>query len=180
MTGGHGGGDSSPCHPSRCSAASYGAVDRADEEIFQKHADELTRFATGLVGPADAADVVTEAVVRAMTSRQWPGVSNRRAFLFRSVLNEARMRQRAKHRRHRRELQAAREPTPDPSESDLSVRLLVDEQLPAQQRAVILLTYWADLDVPSVAQLLGISEGSVKRHLARARARLRKVMMRDE
>jgi RNA polymerase sigma factor (sigma-70 family) len=48
--------------------------------------------------------------------------------------------------------------------------------LSARQRAVIVLTYWADLDPRHVAERLGISEGSVRRHLARARAHLRKVL----
>jgi DNA-directed RNA polymerase specialized sigma24 family protein len=45
-----------------------------------------------------------------------------------------------------------------------------------QQRAVVLLTYWADFDARSISVLLGISDGSVHRHLARARARLREVL----
>jgi RNA polymerase sigma factor (sigma-70 family) len=49
-------------------------------------------------------------------------------------------------------------------------------KLSVRQRAVIVLTYWADLDPPTVAERLGISEGSVRRHLARARAHLREVL----
>lgn len=44
---------------------------------------------------------------------------------------------------------------------------------------MVLLTYWADLDPGTVAERLGISEGSVRRHLARARARLREVLDAD-
>jgi RNA polymerase sigma factor (sigma-70 family) len=55
------------------------------------------------------------------------------------------------------------------------VRIAV-ASLSVRQRAVIVLTYWADLDPCSVADWLGISEGSVRRHLARARARLREVL----
>ena len=40
--------------------------------------------------------------------------------------------------------------------------------LSVRQRAVIVLTYWADLAPADVADRLGISEGSVRRHLARA------------
>ena len=50
------------------------------------------------------------------------------------------------------------------------------DRLSVQQRAVILLTYWMDLDPKSTAERLGISEGAVRRHLARARARLREVL----
>jgi RNA polymerase sigma factor (sigma-70 family) len=41
---------------------------------------------------------------------------------------------------------------------------------------VVVLTYWEDLTVEQVAGTLEISEGSVRRHLARARARLREVL----
>lgn len=167
-------------HPDGGPAASYVAVDQVDEETYRKHADELTRFATGLVGPSEAQDVVSAAVFRAMTSRQWPEARNRRAYLFRSVLNEVRMRHRASRRRSRREMQAALPIAELSPETDLSLRLLVSRHLTTQQRAVILLTYWADLDVASISSLLGVSEGSVKRHLARGRARLRKVMTDDE
>jgi len=45
-----------------------------------------------------------------------------------------------------------------------------------QQRAVIHLTYWEDLTPSVVATRLGVSEGTVRRQLARARDRLRKVL----
>jgi RNA polymerase sigma-70 factor (ECF subfamily) len=46
--------------------------------------------------------------------------------------------------------------------------------LSARQRAVVFLTYWADLDGRGVAEMLGISEGSVRRHLHLARETLRR------
>jgi DNA-directed RNA polymerase specialized sigma24 family protein len=35
-----------------------------DKEVYRKYADDLVRFATGLVGPTDAPDVVSEATLR--------------------------------------------------------------------------------------------------------------------
>ena len=58
-----------------------------DEAIYRKHADELVRFATGLVGPFDAADVVADACMAAFRSWGWNGVSEQRANLYRAVLN---------------------------------------------------------------------------------------------
>jgi RNA polymerase sigma factor (sigma-70 family) len=46
------------------------------------------------------------------------------------------------------------------------------ERLSMQQRAAVLLTYWADLPVEAVASQMGVSTGSVKRHLARAHKHL--------
>ena len=56
---------------------------------------------------------------------------------------------------------------PDPEVLEAVARLSV------RQRAVIVLTYWNDLDPKSVATLLGLSEGTVRRYLARARANLK-------
>jgi DNA-directed RNA polymerase specialized sigma24 family protein len=44
----------------------------------------------------------------------------------------------------------------------------------------VVLTYWCDLDDEAIAELLGISPGSVRRHLARGRDRLRRSIQRDE
>ena len=44
------------------------------EAAYRRHSDELIRYATVLVGPDDASDVVTDAMVRvfASTCRQFP------------------------------------------------------------------------------------------------------------
>src|SRR5688572_25536381 len=75
----------------------------SDAEVYEKYAEELIRFSTSLVGPSDAPDVLSMAVVQALASSQWAGVSNRRAYLYRSVLNAARSRRRAEQRRRARE-----------------------------------------------------------------------------
>jgi RNA polymerase sigma factor (sigma-70 family) len=143
-----------------------------DEEIYAKHADALVRFATGLVGPFDAPDVVSDAVIRAMTSRHWRNVSNHKAYLYRSVLNEARMHHRSTMRRRAREAAAVRdEPTYLP-EIHPEVLAAVGK-LSSRQRASVFLTYWEGLTPGEVALRIGVSEGSVRRHLARARRKLR-------
>ncbi len=50
-------------------------------------------------------------------------------------------------------------------------------RLSSQQRAVVFLTYWDDLDARAVADLIGVSEGTVRRQLGRARDRLREVLI---
>lgn len=59
------------------------------EEIDRKHIEELVRFATGLVGPFDAQDVVTDVCLSAFGSSSWRTVANRRTYLYRSVVNHA-------------------------------------------------------------------------------------------
>lgn len=149
-----------------------------DDELYRKHADELTKLATGLVGPSDAADVVSSAVLGCVSSRRWNTVDDRRAYLFKSVVNEAAKWHRSNSRRQVREAAAVRSaefevPVPRPEV------LAAIRDLSFRQRAVIVLTYWADLTPRDVARTLGISEGAVRRHLARARRRLREVLHDD-
>ena len=98
-----------------------------DEEVYRKHAEELTRFATFLVGPDHAPDVVSDAVLSAFSSRSWPAVGDRRAYLLRSVLNAARMLARSSAQRHERE--RAR---PAPSRSGRWVRILTTDATPSR------------------------------------------------
>lgn len=49
-------------------------------------------------------------------------------------------------------------------------------ELSPQQRSVVYLAYWEDLSVADIAGTLEVSEGTVRRQLARARDRLRKVL----
>ena len=44
------------------------SVEEADAEVYRKHADDLIRFATGLVGPSDASDIVSEAFLSCLNS----------------------------------------------------------------------------------------------------------------
>lgn len=142
-----------------------------DEQVYRSYAVELTRYATALVGPFDAADVVTDACLKAFAAKGWPQVSNRRAYLYRAVLSVATDHHRATLSRRIRELRTASPESAPPVEVDIDVLRAV-ERLSMQQRAAVLLTYWADLPVEEVADRMGITTGAVKRHLARARRRL--------
>src|SRR5215210_5691077 len=86
---------------------SVGTEREAAGEVYARHASELVRFATVLAGPSGADDLVASAVLKAFTNPGWAGVQNRRAYLYRAVLNEARQEGRANVRRLRREQLAA-------------------------------------------------------------------------
>lgn len=143
-----------------------------DEEIYNKYSEELVRFATGIVGPWEAEDVLSAAVLSTVYSKHWPEVRNKRAYLYRSVLNQAMMLQRSSASRRLREIKTAPRDRCEDQYQDPEI-LDVVSGLSLRQRAVIVLTYWSDLDASQVAKLLDISEGAVKRHLARARTHLR-------
>jgi RNA polymerase sigma factor (sigma-70 family) len=144
-----------------------------NEQTYRNYSVELTRYATGLVGPFDAPDVVTDACLKAFESRKWPDVVDRRAYLYRTVLSVATDHHRKTRSRRLRETKTATRPDIPDATADLDFDVLeAVERLSVQQRSAVFLTYWEDLSPDAVADRMGISTGSVKRHLARARKRL--------
>lgn len=151
-------------------------ISRTDAEVYQQHAQELTRYATVLVGPDHAHDVVADAVLRAFGAPMWNDVGNQRAYLFRSVLNGAHTFHRARRRRRRRETAANRSQLlRQPTEPSIDALRALDALTPGQ-RSIVYLSYWEDQTAEQIAGLLDVSEGTVRKQLARARERLRIVM----
>jgi RNA polymerase sigma-70 factor (ECF subfamily) len=156
---------------SRASGGIVEVMDQRDEELYDKHADELIRFATTLVGPSLAEDVVANAVIRSMTAKSWPSVTEPRAYLFRSVLNEARSMGRTDRRREAREVAATSSERASSSDVSLEVRSAV-AQLSLRARSVLYLAYWHDLSVDEIAAMLSLSRRSTERALTNARRTL--------
>jgi RNA polymerase sigma-70 factor (ECF subfamily) len=146
-------------------------------DAYRDNAADLIRYATVLVGPSDAPDVVSDAVIGVMSSGKWDGVNNPRGYLFRAVLNQAISHKRSGARRRKREERST--PTlsivPEADATSIDAHRAL-AQLSAQQRAVVYLTYWEDVTPAQIAALLDISEGSVKKQLARAREQLRRIL----
>ena len=146
------------------------AIDPAAVEAYEKHASDLVTYATALVGPTDAEDVVAEAMLGVFTRVRWPSVREPRGYLFRCVLNQARQAERRRSVGRTKEAAASVRSVADDEPLD-DLGLLA--ALSVRERSVIYLTYWVDLTPSAVADLLDLSEGAVKRYLARARAKLR-------
>ena len=138
----------------------------SDETIYTKHKDDLIRYATALVGPADAEDVLSTVVLRILERRSLTELDDARAYLFRAVLNESRGRLRRIPPR----------PLPDqPStipERDFEVTAAL-RRLPPRQLAAVYLVYWEDLTIDETARAMGAGPGTVKRYLHLARRRLK-------
>jgi RNA polymerase sigma factor (sigma-70 family) len=159
-------------------------VSRAEESldweaVYVAHSLRLIRLATVLVGPDDAPDLVSEAVRRAVHRPGWAEVRDQGAYLVASLVNEARQFHRERSRRSAREQRAARlvpeAERYEPAPVDLDVRDALAALSP-QQRAVIFLVYWEDQQIGQVAHLLDVSEGTVRKQLDRAKAKLRRVL----
>lgn len=149
-------------------------VEAAVRQVYDAHYGRLAGWARTLVGDPDLAhDFATEAFVRLI--RDWDRVSEPRAWLYTATANLVRdhWRRRGREAAAYGRWDSGRERTgaaADPADR-LSVRDAV-LALPDRLRVVVLLHYFADLPVATVAAHLGKSEGAVKRDLFDARARL--------
>lgn len=116
-------------------------------------------------------------LARLFPSAGWRSASNQEAYLYRTVLNAARSQLRSQSRRRRRErklaLDRSRYTNRQAAGPDVSFAL---DALTSRQRAVVHLTYWEELAGAEIAERLGISEGSVRKHLARAKETLRSLI----
>lgn len=144
----------------------------SNSQIYAELKDDLVRYATALVGPDTAADVVSTVVLRILSKGSLADLNEPRPYLFRAVLNEAR----STARRTRRHIDSPiteavyDEPNLDP---DVVVAVL---GLPVRQRAATYLVFWAGHTITETADLMGIGDGTVKRYLFLARNSLRGVL----
>lgn len=145
--------------------------------VYRNEAPRLMRLATALVGRDAAYDLVADTVGRAVQRADWQLVDDSGAYLARAVVHGATDRARSEQRRAGREERAGRlivTSSVDPTNA-IDVRRALDRLSP-QQRAIAYLVYWEDLTIPDVARWLDVSEGTVRRQLARAKDRLREVL----
>ncbi len=127
-----------------------------DESIWRKHGAELVRYATVLVGPGHAEDVLSSVVVRTLRSKgSLSALDDARPYLIRAVLNEARNQRRRLRPwpTHLREYLWTQDVGPD-----VTAALF---KLPARQRAAICLTHWRHLPFVETAMLMRCKPGTV-------------------
>jgi RNA polymerase sigma-70 factor (sigma-E family) len=157
-------------------------VDPTFEVFVQERSTALLRTAFALTGDRGHAEDMLQ-VALARTARNW---ARARAapdgYVRQALVNLSRDRARSRLRRppeapappdldHRHAVAAG-----DELVADRQVVLQALAQLPAGQRQVIVLRFLEDLSVEQTAQLLGISDGTVKSHTSRALARLRELL----
>lgn len=159
------------------------AVDGEIEECVRAEYHRLVGAVTLVTGSRQLAeDAVQEAFARAVErSRRGYHFDHLAGWVATVALNYARSghRRRASERAvHDRMRAAARDPDPGPApELQLVVRDALDG-LARRQRDAVVLYYLLDLDVTTTALLLGVSEGTVKSALSRAREKLA-VLLRE-
>ena len=137
------------------------------------------RYLCGLVGPADAPDVLQEVLVQVYRQLGWletPGLF--RPWVFR-IASRAGFRHLRKERRWREQereealLAEIPAPAPPPREGVLSALPHMEGISPAS-RAVLLLHFQEELSLPEVAAVLELPLGTIKSRLAYGLTALRK------
>lgn len=147
------------------------------EEFVGSRADALMRYAYVLTGdPHDAADLLQEALVRVRAA--WPGVVNKREPEGYVRTTMARLHISVWRKRRRERLVS--EP-PDRAYDDAAFARAEGDDglwraltgLPRKQRAVLVLRYYESLSDSEIADVLGISRGTVRSQASRALDKLR-------
>lgn len=159
----------------------------AFEEIVFATTDRLYRLAARLTGDAhEAEDALQEGFIRAydaVRTGRFDGRSSVETWLYRIIANAALDSVRARKRRERATPDAPAPRDDGARKMDASVALTEMaewlEELPAEQRAALVLKELEGLSAARVAEVLGISEGAVEQRLVRARATLRERSERD-
>jgi RNA polymerase sigma-70 factor (ECF subfamily) len=121
---------------------------------------------------AGAEDAVQEAMVKAWQRRE--EIDRLAAWIVVVATNTARsrLRSRAAERRAAKRLEARLHTTTQDAQDPTPAVREVVELLPLRQRQAVILHYYLDQSVQDCAAAMGISEGTVKTSLHRARAAL--------
>jgi RNA polymerase sigma-70 factor (ECF subfamily) len=153
-------------------------------KLFHRHRDRLWAVAVRTLGdPEEAADAVQDAMIAAFRrARGFRGDSAVTTWLHRIVVNSAldRIRRRAARPATSQDqdgldaLATGGQPLSDPSASTdttLDVQAALSTLIPDQRKALVLVDMLG-YSIAEAAEILGVSEGTVKSRAARGRARL--------
>ncbi|MEM6825464.1 MAG: RNA polymerase sigma factor [Pseudomonadota bacterium] len=142
--------------------------------------NDLRSFLTRQLGcPHDAADALQELAVKfAASDRQFQGVANRQAYIFRAARNIAQDWDRARRRRRARDARAivrgfGADPIVSTEDQVLAVQRLrlvshALDELPERQRRALLMSRLGKFTFREIAAELGISESMVAKYIAAA------------
>ena len=146
--------------------------------LYRSHLEPLLRLAWLLCGDRhQAEDVVAEAFARIYPRWRRGKIFDPYGYLRRAVVNEVVNRGRRRvlevREERRRSRRAAGGDGFDERVAERDVVVHALRRLPPRQRAVLVLRFYDDLREKDVADLLGMSLGTVKSQTARGLARLR-------
>jgi RNA polymerase sigma-70 factor (ECF subfamily) len=144
------------------------------EQLVRERGARLTAYAALLVGrDGDADDLVHDALVKVFSKRRALGDVNAAEAYVRSampsiVIDRARS---ASSRRRAADRAFEREPARTDLDAGLDVRRALRE-LSSREQVCVVLRFFDDLTVPQIGDRLGLADGTVKRYLHDATAKL--------
>jgi RNA polymerase sigma-70 factor, ECF subfamily len=140
------------------------------EELYRRDLDRFVRVATAVLGDHEAArDAVQDGFATAVRRRNsYSGRGPLAAWVWKIVVNTVR-----NAKRRERPVLELTEVTSSNGTTESGRLRVALAGLPERQRLVVFLHYYADLDYRTIADALGISEGTVGATLSAARAALR-------
>ncbi len=144
------------------------------ERLLEERGTRLLAYASLLVGrDGDAEDLVHDAIVKVFSRpRPLRTVDEAEAYVRSAMPSIVIDRARSASSKRRALTRGFERPTSTPEfEAGLDVRAALRE-LPPREQVCVVLRFFDDLTVPQVAARLGLAEGTVKRYLSDARARL--------
>jgi RNA polymerase sigma-70 factor, ECF subfamily len=179
--------------------ASFGNQEREMAETLSRYLPSFYRHALRYLGnAADAEDAVQDALLSAHRhAHQFRGESRMSTWLTAIVINSARM----QLRRRPRQTHVSLSQQPDPGSYALSELLPDHRPTPAEQclrldlaeniwqltrrlsptlRTAFQLRYLEGLTIREMKDTLGVAEGTVKARIARARAKLRQLVRKND
>jgi RNA polymerase sigma-70 factor, ECF subfamily len=155
-------------------------VDERAEAIERLYRERYGRFRDGvatITGDHESArDVVQEAFAGALRKRRsFRGEGSLEAWVWRIVLRTA---SEQVHKRPGASLNGSLEAALAEPDRDPALAAAV-RSLPPKRRLIVFLRYFADLSYSQIAELCGMSEGTVGATLARARAALEEQLQEE-
>lgn len=151
------------------------------EALIERYQKSLYAAAFNICqNPEDANDVVQDTFIRYYTSqKEFRDEEHLKAWLLRVAVNQSKDLARSFWRRNRISIEEYAGEIPFESQEDRDLFEAV-MGLPEKYRDVIHLYYYEDLSVKEIAQILRLSQGSVKMRLSRGRSFLRDVFREEE
>lgn len=154
--------------------------------LFMEYRDRLFKVAFRICGNASMAeDLVLGTLVRAVDKiGSYDGKGGFFQWLYAILMNLYKMELRRKGANaldFMSEVPEVPDENPDAAETlsvaeDSALLRMAIARLPAPFRVVIVFRYFEDMSVPEIAKVIGISEGTVKSRLSRAKCAIRKVL----
>jgi len=148
------------------------------EGFYRRAWPDAVRWATALTGSVAAGEDLAQDAFARVRSR-FASIDNADGYLRATIVNLARDERRSSDRRAARELRVVGDSTAMPAEVREPRVLDALARLPYEQRATLVLRYWADWDEAAIAAALGCRAATVRSHAKRGLDALRKSVDAD-